>query len=257
VPRKGLSSPLNNDPPPPPPEKTTPAGDLECFQRARPFRAVALTLFLFLLDVSGSMRGKSIESLRNGFRIFRDAVRKHPRASRAVEVALVAVCGDKPTLLARFQPAAELAEPTLEAGGGTPLNSAFLMGLEQVEAKRADYAAKGIDCRTPLILAITDGQATDEDFLEQAKAAIAAAEEAKPPRVEVYGLAVNANALGELEEVLVRRPVLVEKFGFEEVMKKLSQSVIEFSVGRTKDVLQPLQEPLPKPAAEKKCEPRE
>lgn len=200
MPRKSLSSPLNNVPPPPPSKLTTTAGDLECFQRARPFRAVVLTLFVFLFDVSGSMRGKSIESLRNGFRLFLDAVRKHPRASKAVEVALVAVCGDKPKLLAPFQSAAELAEPALEA---------------------------------------------------------AAAEEAKPPRVEVYGLAVNSNALGELEEVLTRRPVLVEKFGFEEIMKKLGQSVIEFRAGRSKDLLQPLQEPLPKPAAEETCEPAE
>ncbi len=253
--RRPLSPPPEADPPPP--GKKTPAGDLEFFQRARPFRAVALTLFLFLLDISGSMRGKSLESLRNGFRLFLDAVKNHPRASKAVEVALVAVCGEKPKLLAPFQPATELVEPTLEAGGGTPLNSAFLMALEQVEAKRADYAAKGIDCRTPLVLAITDGQATDEDFLQQAKAAIAAVEEAKPPRVEVYGLAVNANALGELEEVLVRRPVLVEKFGFEEVMKKLSVSLIEFSVGTNKDLLHGLQEPLPKPAAEAMSEPTE
>jgi uncharacterized protein YegL len=254
VARRPLSSPLKKDPPPPPPEKTTSAGGLESFQHERPFRAVALTLFLFLLDISGSMRGKSIESLRNGFRVFLDAVKKHPRASKAVEVALIAVCGEEPKLLAPFQPATELAEPTLEAGGGTPLNWAFLMALELVEAKRDDYAAKGIDCRTPLILAITDGEATDQDFLEQAKVAIAAAEEAKPPRVEVHGLAVNARALGELEEVLSRRPVLVEKFGFEEIMQRLSQSVIAFSVGRSKDLLQPLQEPLPERAAGEKCE---
>jgi hypothetical protein len=57
VPRKGLS-PLKKDPPPPLPENTNSAGGLESFQRERPFLAVALTLFLFLLDISGSMRGK-------------------------------------------------------------------------------------------------------------------------------------------------------------------------------------------------------
>jgi uncharacterized protein YegL len=248
--RKSLPSPPKKDPPPPPPEQTTSAGGLESFKRERPFRAAELTLIVFLLDFSASMRGDSIQSLRKGFRLFLDAVAAHPRASKAVEVALIAVCGEKPTLLSPFQTASSVVEPTLEAGGGTPLNSGFLMALNLAEATRAAHAAKGIDCRTPLILAVTDGEATDEDYQEHAKAAIAAAEGAKPPPVEVHGLAVNPKALGELEEVLSRRPVLVSKFGFEEIMQKLSTSLIARSMGGSADILSPLQEPLLQAAAE-------
>ncbi len=56
------------------------------------------------------------------------------------------------------------------------------MALDLVDRKRAANVAKGIDCRTPLILAVTDGEATDEDCKNNAKAAIAAAEGTKPPR---------------------------------------------------------------------------
>jgi uncharacterized protein YegL len=252
--RKRLSSPPEKNPVPPPPEKKTSAGGLEGFQRERPFRAAELTLIAFLLDISMSMSGRPIQSLKNGFQLFLDAVAGHPRASKAVEVALIAVCGEKPTLLSPFQPASNVVAPTLEVRGGTPLNSGFLMALNLVKEARAAHAAKGIDCRTPFILAMTDGEATDEDYKEHAKAAIAAAEGAKPPRVEVHGLAVNAKALGELEEVLSRRPVLVSKFNFEDVMRKLSSTLIVCSTGDRADISRAFQEPLD-PAAEQ--EPRD
>ena len=248
--RNKLSSPIEKDTPVGPSEKTPSAGGLESFQQARPFLAAEMTLILFLLDNSASMAGEPIECLQKGFRLFLDALGKHPRASKAVEVALISVSGKQPTLLSPFQPATAVVEPKLEAGGGTPLNGGFLMALDEVDRKRAANVAKGIDCRTPLILAVTDGEATDEDLKEKAKAAIATVERAKPPRVEVHGLAVNANALGELEEVLCRKPVLVSRFSFEEIMRKLSQAVIARSVGGTADILHPLQEPLPRSARE-------
>ena len=119
--RKSLTPPVGKDTPTVPPEKPPLGGGLESFKRERPFGAAEMTLILFILDLSASMAGDSIECLRKGFRLFLETVAKHPRASKAVEVALIAVCGKSPTLLSPFQPATEVREPTLEAGGGTPL----------------------------------------------------------------------------------------------------------------------------------------
>ncbi len=92
--RNRLTPPVEKDTSTVPPEKPPSASGLESFKRERPFGAAEMTLILFILDLSASMAGDPIECLRKGFRLFLEAVAKHPRANKAVEVALISCVGN-------------------------------------------------------------------------------------------------------------------------------------------------------------------
>ncbi|MDR2406414.1 MAG: VWA domain-containing protein [Deltaproteobacteria bacterium] len=113
-----------------------------------------------LLDVSGSMYGEPIESVKNGIKTLHTALRKEPQA---MEMAFISVITFESqvrqiiplTEVSKFQP------PELEATGGTSLGAALLEVTKcaEREVTKSSPSQKG-DFK-PLVFIMTDGEPTD------------------------------------------------------------------------------------------------
>jgi uncharacterized protein YegL len=114
-----------------------------------------------LIDVSGSMYGEPIESVKNGIKTLHTALRKEPQA---MEIGFLSVITFESSVR-QVTPLTEISKfkpPELEASGGTSLGEA----LREV----ARCAAREVAISTPerkgdykpLVFIMTDGSPTDD-----------------------------------------------------------------------------------------------
>lgn len=115
----------------------------------------------FLIDISESMVGESIEQVQNGIRNIIQDLRMDPYALETVFVSVIAFAGKAKTLspmteLYKFYP------PTFPIGGGTSLGTAveYLMNDIDHSIQKTTAEAKG-DWK-PIIFLFTDGAPTDK-----------------------------------------------------------------------------------------------
>ena len=111
------------------------------------------------LDTSGSMRGKPIEELNRGLKLFYDAIRNDEVACASADICIVTFGNggvqrafDFSGLWSRPNP------PTLSAGGNTPMGDAVNKALDLLEARRNEYKRKGVDHYKPWLVLMTDGR---------------------------------------------------------------------------------------------------
>ncbi|MBQ9874950.1 MAG: VWA domain-containing protein [Thermoguttaceae bacterium] len=114
-----------------------------------------------LIDVSGSMSGEPIESVKNGMQTLHSALRRDPYALESAYVSVITFSSDVQqivplTEVAMFQP------PQISAGGGTSLGAALKKVTEcaEVEVQKTTADEKG-DWK-PLVFILTDGVPTDD-----------------------------------------------------------------------------------------------
>lgn len=114
-----------------------------------------------LIDVSGSMSGEPIESVKNGLQMLVSALRKDPQALETAYLSIITFSSDAQQIV----PLTELTSfqiPEISASGGTSLGAA----LELVCKRRDEEVVKGTleqkgDWR-PMVFIMTDGVPTDE-----------------------------------------------------------------------------------------------
>jgi uncharacterized protein YegL len=114
-----------------------------------------------LIDVSGSMFGEPIESVKNGIKTMHSALRKEPQA---LEMAFLSVITFE-TNVRQLIPLTEISKfrpPDLEASGGTSLGGAL---KELVRCAQREVASSSPDRKgdyKPLVFIMTDGEPTDD-----------------------------------------------------------------------------------------------
>src|SRR4051812_18017934 len=94
---------------------------------------------VLLLDTSSSMSGDKIAALNEGLRVFEADLREDPLASRRVEVAIVTFGNGGVQTIQEFVTAGQLAAPTLEPGGDTPMGAGIMQALDLVRARKETY----------------------------------------------------------------------------------------------------------------------
>jgi len=114
-----------------------------------------------VLDVSGSMHGEPIESVRNGMQILASTLRSDPYALETAFVSVITFDSTATqvlplTELIAFQP------PMIEAGSATALGAALSLVGECIdrEVEKTTPESKG-DWK-PLVFIMTDGMPTDD-----------------------------------------------------------------------------------------------
>jgi uncharacterized protein YegL len=113
-----------------------------------------------LIDVSGSMTGEPIESVKNGLQMLLSALRKEPQALETAYLSLITF-SDKAKQVVPLTELASFQIPSISAGGGTALGSALseVAKVANKEVNKGSASEKG-DWK-PLVFLMTDGVPTD------------------------------------------------------------------------------------------------
>jgi uncharacterized protein YegL len=114
-----------------------------------------------LIDVSGSMSGEPIESVKNGLQLLVSALRKEPQALETAYLSLITF-SDKARQTVPLTELASFQIPNLAASGGTALGEALseVASVVKKEVNTGSKSEKG-DWK-PLVFIMTDGVPTDD-----------------------------------------------------------------------------------------------
>lgn len=113
-----------------------------------------------LLDVSGSMTGEPIESVRNGVQQLITELRNEPQA---LETAYLSVITFE-SVAKQVVPLTDLIsfqEPNFEAGGATELGAALELVVQKIESEIITNTPNQKGDYKPLVFLMTDGEPTD------------------------------------------------------------------------------------------------
>jgi uncharacterized protein YegL len=192
---------------------------------------------LLLLDTSGSMRGKPIDELNAGIRVFKDELSADSMASKRVEVAIV---GFGPVqIVTDFQTADVFQRPTLETTGDTPMGAAIQTGLTMLEQRKQAYRSNGVSFYRPWVFLITNGAPTDP--WQEAAANVKAGEAAS--HFSFFAVGVEGARLGILREITAREPLKLKELRFRDLFVWLSNSLGSVSRSSVGDKVE-LQNPV-------------
>lgn len=181
---------------------------------------------VLLLDVSGSMIDDAkIDRLNEGLIAFKSEVISDPIASLRVEVAIITFGGGV-NVVHEFSTADTINLPLLQAMGNTPLGEAVDAALSEIEHRKNDYRANGVNYYRPWIWILTDGSPTD-DWQPAAERA-RQAELDKKATLFCVGVGRDAN-MQVLAQFSSRPPLRLEGLQFREMFKWLSVSLARVS----------------------------
>lgn len=155
-----------------------------------------LPVFL-VLDVSESMAGVPLQSLRDGTDALLSALRSDPRALEAVHLSMISF-GAKARQLVPLVPLDDFVVPRLPLGTGTPLGAALGLLLQSLDSQTVATSSEQKGDYRPLCFLLTDGIPTDE---------WRAAARALRTRVERGGCTVVALACGPDADLSVLREI--------------------------------------------------
>lgn len=113
-----------------------------------------------LVDVSGSMKGEPIESVRNGIAALVGALRRDPYALKTARISVIAF-GDEAKALAPLTKIGDFTPPEIQAEGGTALGAALKLVGERADAEVVVSPDKKTSDWRPLVFIMTDGYPTD------------------------------------------------------------------------------------------------
>lgn len=174
---------------------------------------------VLLLDVSGSMNGRSLDELNAGLTTFRDELATDSLAMLRVEVGIVTFGPVK--VECPFVSASTFYPPTLQSQGDTPMGAAIMQALDMVEDRKREYRTGGISYYRPWVFLITDGAPTDS--WQAAAAAVREGEASK--KFAFFAIGVKGADMNVLRQISVREPLPLEGLKFRELFSWLSSSL--------------------------------
>ena len=113
------------------------------------------------LDTSWSMSGLPIEELAEGVNLFYRSIFEDEFARHSAEICVVTFGNYGVQRVAEFGPVER--PPNLEffAEGTTPMGEAVSVALDNLEDRKQQYKARGVDYFQPWLVLMTDGAPTD------------------------------------------------------------------------------------------------
>lgn len=114
-----------------------------------------------LLDVSGSMSGEPIESVKNGLSMLLEELRGEPQA---LETAYLSVITFE-SVAKQVVPLTDLfafQEPPLTSGGSTALGEALSLTAQKIESEVIKNTNETKGDWKPMVVIFTDGEPTDD-----------------------------------------------------------------------------------------------
>ena len=115
---------------------------------------------LFLVDVSGSMDGESIQIINEAINIFRDWACEKPEVYQSLDVSIVSF-NHETHIIMPFMPVNNILSLDLSAGGGSFIVPAIDLAVRLVKEQLQRYCVCGNTVATPWIILISDGEGMD------------------------------------------------------------------------------------------------
>ena len=178
---------------------------------------------ILLLDTSGSMSGRKIDSLNQGLQAFAGELQEDSLASKRVEVAIVTF--GPVNVETEFTSAIDFVPPYLETSGATPMGEAISKSLELLDDRKSLYKQNGISYYRPWIFMITDGEPTDS--VSSVVEEIANGEESK--KFMFFAVGVDGANMDKLSSISSRAPLKLKGLAFTELFSWLSSSLSSVS----------------------------
>jgi uncharacterized protein YegL len=116
---------------------------------------------VLLLDTSGSMHGKPIDSLNRALKDFKQKVSMDEMAKKKVDIAIVEF-NSTARVVQDFTPISQMEPITLEADGTTAMGEGINLAIDMVKERNRFYSTLGTPSYKPWIFMITDGTPTDD-----------------------------------------------------------------------------------------------
>jgi uncharacterized protein YegL len=174
---------------------------------------------VLLLDVSESMKGKPIQELNEGLKVYKSELDADPLAAKRVEVSIVTFGGEVQTVCG-FTTTESFQPPTLSVRGNTPMGAAINQAIALIGQRKLAYRDNGIAYFRPWIFLITDGAPTDE--WQSAAEKVKSGEENRAFAFFVVG--VEGADFDLLKHIGSRQPLKLQGLRFRDLFQWLSNS---------------------------------
>lgn len=190
-----------------------------------------------ILDGSASMaQNDAIGALNAGLKDLERDLKADDVARQRVRVMVLRIGAPNDVeVVTDWTDAIEFEAPEIEANGGTPLGRGVRRALEEIEAEKARYRDHGIAYNRPWLFILTDGEPTDPDWEEGARAA---REAELSGRVSVFCVGVADANMGKLGKFSPRQPLALSGLAFREFFLWLSRSARAGSKSAPSDDIQ-------------------
>lgn len=195
------------------------------------------TPLAMVLDISGSMAGTPIEQLNRGAQMLLHEILANVKAKNSVEVCVIAYDHEINCIREFGTIRSENEIPAMTTrSGATYTGSAVHAALDRLEARKAEYAEKGVEYYQPWLVLISDGEPYGEDpsVTESAVKRIADMTAAKDLTAYTVGVGERIN-----QETLQRfspasKPMHIDTIDqFQSLFSWISASVIRVASQKT------------------------
>ncbi len=180
---------------------------------------------VLVLDCSGSMAEENKMGLLNeGLVTLAQELKSDPITARCGRVLVIAFGGDNDVeVMGTWTDAMDFTPPELVAGGLTPIGTAMKFALEEIEAQKEQMRGAGVPYKRPIIMLLSDGEPTDDDW-QRVAAECKNAETAHKVNIMAIGIGQQANRdiLGQFSN---KGALNLSGLKFKELFVWLSRSV--------------------------------
>ena len=165
---------------------------------------------VLILDVSHSMRGRKIDTVKQALVKFRDIIREDPVTALRADVAVIDFAGSA-QVVQDFTNGTDFDPPDLRLRGYTNFSKGINLALDIIEARKQSYRDGGIAYYRSLAYFLTDGEPVHDNRrdLEQAAARLAEMEENHSVAFFAFGISDGNDRadIKALAKLAPRQPV--------------------------------------------------
>lgn len=174
---------------------------------------------ILLLDTSGSMSGKPMHELNEGYTQFVSELREDALASKRVELCVITF--GPVELRQDFATPDDIYPEHLSTTGDTPMGRAIEFAIGELKSRKEIYQQNGVSYYRPWIFLITDGSPTDA--WNRAAAAIREGEASNS--FAFFAVGVQGADMATLSKISSREPMKLKGLRFAELFRWLSNSL--------------------------------
>ena len=186
---------------------------------------------LLLLDTSGSMAGKPIEDLVEGYNNFLTQSATDELCMKRVDIAVMTFSGTGIKTIHDFMPlsrAMEIPPLDLKAEGNTPMGEAIEKAVQALRNRCRVYDEAGVPHYKGFLFLLTDGEPTDD--ISRARELIRRRED--DGRLKLFSVAVNKANTDVLKSLGPRVMQCTKENEFKNIFDWLGASMTTVSASR-------------------------